>query len=189
MHAYRFEISFRLIGCLAVAWILSIGPVAAQCSSSQTPSCAIYDTCFEKTCGCENSQYPYFISYGKKYCERFLISASWSPVGATWRDKTLVCLQERILPVLPDSAALCDCKALKTAAFQIHVACYTQPGASVCDLGLSDWVTIYHIIDNRDLFSDPDSKAQILAVAHICVNNRPDGPIKVILNKIIDSLQ
>ena len=54
----------------------------------------------------------------------------------------------------------------------------------MCDLGLSDWVTIYHIIDNRDLFSDPDSKAQILAVAHICVNNRPDGPIKVILNKI-----
>src|SRR6516164_3653077 len=87
-----------------------------------------------------------------------------------------------MLPILPDGAAPCDCKALKTAAFQIHVACYTQPGASVCDLGLSDWVTIYHIIDNRDLFSDPDSKAQILAVAHICVNNRPDGPIKFILN-------
>lgn len=167
----------------------NVSSAAAQCKSSAAPSCAVYSSCFEARCKCENSKYPYFISYGKKYCERFLASTGWSQAGATWRDKTLICLQDKIVPILPDDAILCNCEALKAAAFKIHVACYTQPSASVCDLGIGDWATIYGIIDNHDLFRDPDGRAQTLAVLQICVNNRPDGLVKDILNKIINSLQ
>ncbi len=191
MHIYAS--SSRDIAILVFAGVtmgsLSIVSAAARCQSSTTPSCSIYETCFEATCKCELSDYPYFISYGKKYCERFLGSNSWSDAGKVWRDKTLLCLQERIAPILPDDAALCDCKALKDAAFKIHVACYTQAGASVCDLGLGDWATIYGIINNYDLFIDSDGRSQMLAVAQICVNNRPDGPIKDVLNKIIRAVQ
>lgn len=167
----------------------NVSSAAAQCKSSAAQSCAVYSSCFEARCKCENSKYPYFISYGKKYCERFLASTGWSQAGATWRDKTLICLQDKIVPILPDDAILCNCEALKAAAFKIHVACYTQPSASVCDLGIGDWATIYGIIDNHDLFRDPDGRAQTLAVLQICVNNRPDGLVKDILNKIINSLQ
>ncbi|MFB6451227.1 hypothetical protein [Bradyrhizobium tunisiense] len=164
-------------------------PAMAQCASTPHPSCGVYQTCFEATCKCEKSQYPYFISYGKKYCERFLASTSWTAAGAKWRDKTLLCLQERIVPVLPDSPGWCDCKSLKATAFQIHVACYTQPGTSVCDLGKSDWWTILKIVDARDLFVDPDGRAQMLAVAKICAGNRPDGPVKDIVQKVIKALE
>jgi hypothetical protein len=186
----------RRFGTASVKVFLSLGigsfsvvSAAAQCQSSATPSCAVYKTCFEATCKCETSPYPYFISYGKKYCERFLASNNWSEAGKMWRDRTLVCLQEKIVAILPDSVALCDCKALKSAAFKIHVACYTQTGASVCDLGLGDWATIYGIIDKHDLFTDPEGRVQMLAVAQICVESQHDGPIKDILNKIINILQ
>ncbi len=183
-HLCPKELLFALVLCL-----LNISPVLAQCVSTATPSCKVYDTCFEATCKCESSLFPYFISYGKKYCERFLASTNWSSSGASWRDKTLVCLQEKIVLMLPTNGLPCDCKALKAAAFQIHVACYTQPNASVCDLGLGDWITIYKIIDNHDLFADPDGRAQMLAVARICGSNHPDGPLKDIFNKIINALK
>ena len=168
--------------------IAAIQAAHAQCVSTPHPSCGVYQTCFEATCKCENSPYPYFISYGKKYCERFLASTIWSAAGADWRDKTLVCLQEKIVPELPDDSALCDCKSLKATAFKIHVACYTQPGASICDLDVSDWTTIYGIIDNHDLFVDPDGRAQMLSVAKICNGAQPDGPVKNLLNKVIKAL-
>jgi len=191
MEALKLKAQFKVIvyPIILAIWVLTGTRAMAQCQNSTTPSCGVYATCFEATCKCEASQYPYFISYGKKYCERFLASTDWSQAGAAWRDKTLVCLQEKIAPILPQNPALCNCQSLKAAAFQIHVTCYTQPGASVCDLSVGDWSTIYQIIDNHDLFGDPDGRAQMLAVAQICVTRRPDGPIKDVLNKIIAALR
>jgi len=184
-HASLPERAALCVGAMFAEFKPGFGSV---CKHSYT-SCEVYDTCLEARCKCESSLFPYFISYGKKYCERFLASTNWSSSGASWRDKTLVCLQEKIVLMLPTNALPCDCKALKAAAFQIHVACYTQPNASVCDLGLGDWITIYKIIDNHDLFADPDGRAQMLAVARICGSNHPDGPLKDIFNKIINALK
>src|SRR5262245_9275674 len=69
------------------AWTRSV----LECQSSPSPSCNVYDRCFERTCNCESTPDRYFISYGKKYCEQFLTATSWSQAGRRWRDKTLIC--------------------------------------------------------------------------------------------------
>jgi hypothetical protein len=85
----------------------SVKPIAQlplACTSSAKPSCAVYSTCFERVCNCEATEDRYFISYGKKYCDRFLDATQLSAAGQRWRDRTLVCLQEKIVPHLPLSS-------------------------------------------------------------------------------------
>ena len=155
-----------------------------ECMSSARPSCNVYDRCFERMCRCEQTADRYFISYGKKYCQRFLESIELSAAGRRWRDKTLVCLQESIVPHLPSNAGQCNCGELKTIAFQAHVACYTQPDASICDLGLDDWLKIRAIIDDEDLRT-----REMLTVARICLaKTATDASVRAIVEPIVERL-
>jgi hypothetical protein len=181
-----------LAGAVFALALSAIGAVA-QCQSNAQLSCQVYNSCFDKYCPCENTPYGYFIRYGKKYCNRFLASSGWSEKGNNWRNRTLLCLQERIVPNLPITEhPACDCRSMKDFAFKTHVECYTQPGASVCNLDLADYKKIYDIIDVRDdLFSDPYGRKQMRDVLAICKDDpkstlSPDI-IKLII-KIIDKL-
>jgi hypothetical protein len=184
------------IKCFGLALIfsfLSAAVASAQCMNDAHLSCAVYNTCFDKYCPCENSPDGYFIRYGKKYCDRFLASTGWSQKGNKWRDQTLRCLQERIVPKLSIvEHPTCDCKAMKNFAFQTHVECYTQPAASVCELDLADYKKIYDIIDiGDDLFGDPYGRKQMRDVLMICKNDQnssiPPAVMSLII-KIIDKL-
>src|ERR1700722_20736105 len=145
--------------------------VYAQCVNSITPSCGVYDTCFSKLCACSESEFEYFNSYGKKYCQVFLNLPGLSDKGKTWRDNTLRCLQEKIVPELPPDgqADSCDCKSTQIKAFDIHVACYTQTGASICDLPAADWALIFNATDPVQALQDQKSRKQIVEVAKICL--------------------
>jgi hypothetical protein len=172
---------------------LCSAPAMAQCASTMELSCGVYDSCFEKYCPCEGTDDGYFLRYGKKYCERFLSSTGWSEKGRQWRDKTLLCLQERIVPHLDIvETPVCDCKAMKSLAFKTHVECYTQPSASVCALELSDFKKIYSIIDiGDDLFGDPYGRSQMRQVLQICKtdqNSTIPTPIIEIIDSIIEKL-
>jgi hypothetical protein len=126
-------------------------------------------------CSCESTPDRYFISYGKQYCERFLGATDWSQAGRIWRDKTLICLQEAIVPQLPKDGQTCNCSAMKGLAFQAHVHCYTQSDASICDLGRDDWLKIAKLAGGKDLFSDADGQKQMLEVLRICAISRVDS--------------
>ena len=81
---------------------------------------------------------------------------------------------------------------MRQFAFQTHVACYTQPGASVCDLNLQDYKKIYDIIDvGDDLFRDSYGRKQMRDVLTICKNDQksmlPRGAIDWVV-KILDKL-
>lgn len=165
------------IGCLGLivvsSSILFVGSARAQCVNTVTPTCSVYEACFAKYCPCKGDS-DYFLSYGKRYCEAFLGAANFSDSGRKWRDRTLNCLQEAIVPKLDISEnPSCNCSEMRSLAFSSHVACYTQTGASICDLGLSDLNEIRRIVDTGDVLSI-DGMKQTKAVADICKTTAPD---------------
>jgi hypothetical protein len=162
--------TFRLALCAVIATWALVGNAMAQCANSVHLSCDVYNSCFAKYCNCQGGPNEYFLTYGRKYCDRFLGSTGWSAAGDKWRDTTLRCLQESIVPKLDiGDHPHCDCKAMKEYAFKTHVTCYTKTGASVCSLTLGDFRKIAQIIDlTDDLFKDPYGRAQARQVLEIC---------------------
>jgi hypothetical protein len=173
-----------LLACLAS------GAATAQCVNSGTPSCGVYDSCFAQLCSCAQSPFEYFRSYGKKYCEVFLQLPGLSKAGLSWRDATLRCLQEKIVPMLPPDgqAASCNCQGMQTTAFDTHVQCYTQPSHSICDLPASDWAAIFDAAGGVSSLVDAKSRKQIIEVAKVCVP-RVGEPLRARMQKFITQMQ
>lgn len=143
----------------------------AQCQNSMKLGCNVYSNCFERYCPCSADR-NYFTNYGKRYCDKFLGRSDWSAQGATWRDKTLLCLQESIVPKLNlDHPEKCDCAKMKDFAFQTHVSCYSQNSASICRLPASDWAKIIQTIDTADLLDSYGAK-QMLSIVNVCIEQR-----------------
>ena len=114
-------------------------PIVVQCLTRANRYCPCTDA--------DN----YFISYGRKYCDRFLNETGWSAAGKQWRDETLLCLQKSIVAKLSlQSPTTCNCREMKEFAFQTHINCYTQNAASVCKLPIADWRKIVGIFDTAD---------------------------------------
>lgn len=162
--------------CMAVAitLIARVTVSHAQCSNSIATSCKVYDACFAKYCPCDGNPNEYFKSYGEKYCSSFLANVNFSDAGKAWRDSTLRCLQEAIVPELDISdSPKCDCAKMKAFAFKSHVDCYTSAGASICDLGNGDLAEIAKTVDAKDLL-DHEGWKQMLQVAGKCAQTAPD---------------
>jgi len=170
MRSNSFIALFLAFAMLAIA----SKRAAAQCVNTANPTCEIYTTCFAKYCPCQGDPSEYFQTYGKKYCQRFLSIQNFSASGKNWRNSTLKCLQETIVPDLDISDnPKCDCGRMKGVAYKSHVACYTKPGASICDLSATDINEIRKVIDTADLFTSEGWK-QMGEVAKICVKTAPD---------------
>ena len=161
----------------------------AQCVNTSTPTCGVYQTCFADRCDCKNSPNEYFIKYGKKYCEVFLNLPTLSDAGKQWRDSTLRCLQEAIVPLLPadGAASSCDCNAMQIKAYDSHVACYTKAGYSICDLPASDWIEIAKSVGPVSSLSDAKGRKQIVEVSKICLPVLA-GDAKKSAQKIVDTV-
>ncbi|WP_162989583.1 hypothetical protein [Comamonas sp. lk] len=161
---------------LFLAWP---GVSRSQCSNSGQPSCDAYKSCFAKYCPCEAEADEYFMSYGDKYCRAFLGNTALSDAGKKWRESTMRCLQESIVPYLDISAQpKCNCRQMKRRAFDSHVACYTKQGASICDLPAGDVAQISKTIDVKDLFDKAGWK-QMYEVSKICAQTAPEDGRRV----------
>lgn len=158
-----------------IALLLFARSVRAQCVNTATPTCGVYVQCFAKYCPCKGDPDEYFETYGKPYCDSFLTQAQFTPIGQRWRDSTLKCLQESIVPRLSisDPPSACNCKAMKSFAFDTHVGCYTQPGNSICSLPMKDVTTISSVVKTKDLIST-EGLRQTARVAAICKTTAPD---------------
>jgi len=98
-------------------------------------TCEFYSICVEPLYHCgaapgDTQTYP--MNYGKKYCTKFAGEDWESGKGRLWRDRTLQCLQGSMVSWVQEIKG--DCEALTNFAFDSHVPCYTQPGASICEL-------------------------------------------------------
>lgn len=181
-----------LTGTLSLLMMIELflAPAArAACANSVAPSCEVYSTCFAELCNCNASPYEYFKSYGEKYCKVFLDIPGLSEDGRTWRNNTLRCLQEDIVPMLPADGRsnTCDCKSLQVKVFDSHVKCYTQPKASICDLGVADWRKIVGAIDPIASLMDQKSRKQMKEVALICVT-KTTGELRDVINEALKKL-
>lgn len=170
--------------------LISSSQVMAQCVNTANPSCGVYESCFADRCHCDNSQYEYFKSYGEKYCKVFIDLPGLSQKGKEWRNATMKCLQETIVPILPadGKADTCNCQNMQKKAFDSHVQCYTQPSKSICDLDISDWVKITLAIDPIASIQDKQKWDQMLAVAKICFAIAPADK-KSTIKQVIDKLE
>jgi hypothetical protein len=142
-----------------------IYPTPASCLAPVERTCAFYSACVEanKPCGASG----YAIGYGEKYCSRFDVDDTFSPEGKVWRDATLHCLQEALVPELGAIASM-SCDAITTFAFDSHPACYTDHTPSFCFLPPADIANVLGTIDGKDLLS-LRSAQQMATVAATCV--------------------
>lgn len=173
-------ISYLSAGTLAICAFVTCFPAQAEpppaCLSTKSPTCDLYSDCFNRQCNCAGSEHEYFLSYGKKYCEAFLQDHGLSERGKAWRDSTLRCLQESIVPILPsDGSQPCDCEAVATKAYVSHVACYTQPTNSICDLPLSDWLNIGSTAGLPGGIWKSKISSQMFAVMRACLREPATG--------------
>jgi hypothetical protein len=159
----------NLFALAFVLFTLFTAPSAmAQCSNSIQPSCGVYATCFAKYCPCAAGD-EYFVAYGKKYCEKFLGIGTFSQNGLKWRDKTLRCLQEAIVPKLDISNnPTCDCKTMRQHAFDSHVKCYLAD-PSICSLPGGDMLKILNAIGLGSTITDEISRKQFKIVLSKCL--------------------
>jgi hypothetical protein len=145
--------------------------VLLLCGSAEGANCDFYNR-LNRYCGCKETDY--FLGYGRRYCDRFQNATGWTPAGAKWRDRTLVCLQESLTQQIKrDLNGVCNCEKAKAIAWQTHVRCYTQSSASVCQLPIADVAKIYSIIDVADLLN-PSGVAQFFAITGTCIRERID---------------
>jgi hypothetical protein len=129
--------------------------------------CSFYRNYVQKKFNCANDEYP--IGYGEKYCNKFntLGKSDLSEAGILWRNETLTCLQEALVPTLSENSPIKTCRELDELAFDSHPACYTNINMSICDLSLSDWITIGGVVDAADYLSMKSLK-QIASVIKTC---------------------
>jgi hypothetical protein len=175
--------SFGILALAAVICLALHSAGQAQCVNSATPSCAVYSTCFARYCNCAGSPDEYFLTYGAKYCEAFIGRSDFSAAGVIWRDKTLLCLQEKIVPALDISdTPTCDCSRMRELAFQTHVQCYTAD-PSFCNLPVDDLARVLDTIDASDAFSSRLSIAQIRDLLQACVPTFSTRGIDAVVTK------
>jgi len=152
-------------------------------NADSTKRCEFYTACLEAKYNCnsgaEASRYP--VDYGLKYCVKFGQKSFQSQKGRDWRDATLTCLQASFFKggYMEKGTNKGNCQALTDYEFGEHARCYTQPGASICELarpspsdgGLlgraEDAASIALTVDGKDLMSVRSGK-QILQVLGTC---------------------
>jgi hypothetical protein len=90
----------------------------------------------------------YYLGFGEKYCERFLVDLSpkMSPAGQQFLVAARDCLMQYLEKSVPTTTS---CSDVKSEALQSHVRCYTDYG--FCSLPLSDRALLFASIDSSDL--------------------------------------
>ncbi|TBC12706.1 hypothetical protein [Rhizobium ruizarguesonis] len=162
--------SYIKAATLSLIFPFIFSSVQAQCVNNATPSCAVYSTCFSKYCQCAGAD-EYFIQYGKKYCESFLGRDDFSNAGVKWRDKTLRCLQEAIVPKLDISEnPTCNCKEMRAFAFKSHIQCYLAD-PSICSLPAADMLRIIKTANLVSVVTDEASREQFKSVLSTCLGS------------------
>lgn len=155
----RPPVNFSVLAICAVSLLSALCHVSSSCvDPSLNTTCLWYPNCLEAAHPCGPDGYA--LSYGEHYCSAFSNASNvLTRQGQVWRDKTLLCLQEELVPFLNVSIS---CKVtlifypvslqtrtnrkqdLRSRAFDSHAHCYVASG--VCALGVHDWNAIRLIV-------------------------------------------
>jgi hypothetical protein len=108
----------------------------------------------------------YLLGYAAKYAERYMWETypQLSPAGQDFLDRNLLCLQK----VFRDTVqADWTCSTVAEFGFKSHAACYLSSG--ICELSLTDRLTILMAVDTEDL-NQPGQEEAFAQVADGCEN-------------------
>lgn len=134
----------------------SLSEAQAACQTTGGLSCGVYEQCIEKNCECAGTDHPYTATFGPKYCQRFGSETGFGSLGKQWRDKTLICLKDRVSSAYVSNSDAngrnCDCSAIQAMAIDSHSECYLS-APSFCKLSESDIRTLARIVDAADIFA------------------------------------
>ncbi|GFF33433.1 hypothetical protein IFM58399_03539 [Aspergillus lentulus] len=134
------------------------------CTQPPPNSCDFYKQCLESRYHCGPAGYP--IGFGQKFCEKSLV---WRPKmstsGQEWITKTMLCLQEELVPLAIGSESQ-TCSELKQHALGTHAECYVRSG--VCTLPIEDWGKILEIVGPA-LISAPENFKSAFETAGDCL--------------------
>ncbi|CAB4397273.1 unnamed protein product [Rhizophagus irregularis] len=137
-------------------------PLTTNCSRPSLNSCNFYTDCLEKKFNCGINGYP--IRYGSMNCEKFANAINrFSNDGKKWVTKTMLCLQNALVPVYNNNTI--TCAEIKSAAFSSHSKCYIDSG--LCSIP-ADWLKIFQIIDIRDIVESWEVIMQVVQTAEGC---------------------
>jgi Stanniocalcin family len=140
-------------------------PPHDECMDPRPNTCTFYTECLNRRIPCGSDGYP--IGYGLHFCNAFLHSAApkMSTRGKTWITKTMLCLQQRLVP-FGSGERRTTCPNLKSVAFGSHPGCYVSSG--LCTLPPTDWVTIVKTVSLKELFGSLDALKETLKTAEGC---------------------
>eukprot|EP01130_Rhizamoeba_saxonica_P019123 TRINITY_DN9807_c0_g1_i1.p1 TRINITY_DN9807_c0_g1~~TRINITY_DN9807_c0_g1_i1.p1 ORF type:complete len:181 (+),score=24.61 TRINITY_DN9807_c0_g1_i1:48-590(+) len=159
---------------LMLILVSTIAMVDCSCSNPANGTCDFYVNCLETAFQCGPSGYP--LGYGYYYCQKFE-TQKFTPQGEVWVKTTASCLQQKLVPLVQDDAGW-NCSSLTDYAFDTHPVCYTTPGASVCNLPISDVLKVLRVLKLKDIF-DKRALKQMERVMEKCVMGRPDFQILI----------
>lgn len=147
---------------------LTLAPrLQEQCLHPVANTCTFYPDCLEAKVHCGAAGYP--IGYGLKYCEAFTKARpTLSAAGKAWVTKTMLCLQDDMVPYATGTKKAANCAALQKAAFATHPSCYVDSG--VCKLPPSDWIIIVKTVSPKTLLGSWDAVLQTLKTVEGCTD-------------------
>jgi len=145
-----------LVLLVTVLFFPETGHTQSACQTNNDISCEVYTQCIEANCNCTKTSFPYTATFGPKYCQRFGSETGFGSLGRQWRDKTLICLKDRISSSYVSnsdaSGGSCNCSAIQAAAIDSHSECYLS-APSFCKLSESDIRALARIVDSADIFA------------------------------------
>ena len=96
----RPPVNFSVLAICAVSLLSALCHVSSSCvDPSLNTTCLWYPNCLEAAHPCGPDGYA--LSYGEHYCSAFSNASNvLTREGQVWRDKTLLCLQEELVPFL-----------------------------------------------------------------------------------------
>lgn len=156
--------------CL-VSSLFSLSSVLAQvdCLKPKKGTCDFYADCLEEKVPCGKQGYA--TGYGGKYCEKFRTARSFSSGGRAWVNRTMMCLQQVLVPFMQDSydPSKDICKVIRKWAFDSHPYCYTEHESSFCFLSPRDIFLAVFMIGPKALLGTGESFRQVKEVVKICL--------------------
>jgi hypothetical protein len=167
--------------------LIRFRPVAETCLDPmlRQDRCSFYRECLEAAITCENTLFPYAISYGEKYCNKFQ-AIQLKTRGEAWKRGAMLCLQEAIrfrgqngrTQDGIDNDVHASCQEVRETNFNAHVSCYLGGPArfskrtshTVCSLTKEDIAKIITVVEAADALTR-DSLLQIKSVFTQCVSD------------------
>lgn len=136
--------------------------------------CGWYQYCMESAYPCENSLWPYAITYGLIYCEMFENrGAKFNAEGRQWIISMRSCLINHIEPFVSNfshsSLDASKCEELQTSAYDSQAACYLRTG--VCNMQTTDWFQALWTIKSAIVSEPWDSLRQLWDAISHCVDS------------------